>query len=69
LSQCDLCIGLPLPREEGSPAFAEPSEAQAFAMADIFRAGTHWLAVLERLVVAKGLSNTAELNGSQEVLG
>ena len=33
LSQCDLSMLPPLPRDEGGPVFAEPWEAQAFAMA------------------------------------
>jgi nitrile hydratase accessory protein len=33
LSQCDLSILPPLPHDEGGPVFAEPWEAQVFAMA------------------------------------
>jgi nitrile hydratase accessory protein len=82
-----------LPRDEGGPVFAEPWQAQAFALAvklseqghfswkewaaalaeEIKVAsdrgesddGSHyynyWLATLERFVVAKGLSDSAEL--------
>ena len=82
-----------LPRDEGGPVFAEPWQAQAFALAvklseqghfswkewaaalaeEIKAAsdrgesddGSHyynyWLATLERLVAAKGLSDSAEL--------
>lgn len=82
-----------LPRDEGGPVFAEPWEAQAFAMAVRLSAAGyftwkewaaalaaelaaaaergeaddgseyyhHWLAALENLVVAKGLSDIAEL--------
>lgn len=93
MSQSDLSALPALPRDEGGPVFAEPWEAQAFAMAvrlsaagyftwkewaaalaeqlkaaadrgepdDGTRYYHHWLAALERLVVAKGLSNVAEL--------
>jgi nitrile hydratase accessory protein len=82
-----------LPRDTGGPVFAEPWQAQAFALAvklseqghftwkewaaalaDELKAaadrgepdnGTdyyrHWLATLERLATAKGLTNTAAL--------
>jgi nitrile hydratase accessory protein len=79
-------LNLPrLPRDQDGPAFAEPWQAQAFALAvrlseqghftwkewaaalseelksaepdDGSRYYEHWLAALERLVVAKGLSN------------
>jgi nitrile hydratase accessory protein len=82
-----------LPRDEGGPVFAEPWEAQAFALAvklseqghftwkqwaaaladelkaaadrgepdDGSRYYQHWLAALERLVAAKGLSDPAAL--------
>jgi nitrile hydratase accessory protein len=86
--------GLPsLPRDEGGPVFAEPWQAQAFALAvrlsaqghftwkewaaalaeelkaaadrgdpdDGSRYYEHWLAALERLVAAKGLSNPGEM--------
>jgi len=93
LSQYDLSALPPLPRDAGGPVFAEPWEAQAFAMAvrlsalghftwkewattlaeelkaaadrgepdDGTRYYQHWLAALERLVLAKGLSNAGEL--------
>jgi nitrile hydratase accessory protein len=83
-----------LPRDEGGPVFAEPWQAQAFALAvklseaghfswkewaaalaDELKAaeargepddGTlyyeHWLATLERLVMAKGLADAHALN-------
>jgi nitrile hydratase accessory protein len=82
-----------LPRDEGGPVFAEPWQAQAFALAVRLSAegyftwkewaaalaaelksaaehgehddGTkyyeHWLAALERLVAAKGLSSSDEM--------
>jgi nitrile hydratase accessory protein len=82
-----------LPRDEGGPVFAEPWQAQAFALAvrlsaqehftwkewaaaladelkaaadrgepdDGSRYYQHWLAALERLVAAKGLSEPSEL--------
>jgi nitrile hydratase accessory protein len=82
-----------LPRDAGGPVFAEPWEAQAFALAvklseqghftwkewaaaladelkaaanrgepdDGSRYYQHWLAALERLVAAKGLSDPAAL--------
>ena len=82
-----------LPREGGEPVFAEPWQAQAFALAvklseqghftwkewaaalaDELKAAAdrdepddgshyyeHWLATLERLVVARGLSDPAAL--------
>jgi nitrile hydratase accessory protein len=87
-----------LPRDESGPVFAEPWQAQAFAMAvklseqghftwkewaatlaeEIKAAGArgetddgtryydYWLAALERLVAAKGLSNSAELLARKE---
>jgi nitrile hydratase accessory protein len=87
-----------LPREEGGPVFAEPWEAQAFALAvklseqghftwkewaaalaeelkaaascgepdDGSRYYQHWLAALERLVAAKGLSDPAALLARKE---
>jgi nitrile hydratase accessory protein len=94
LSQPDWIDALPrLPRDEGGPVFAEPWQAQAFALAvklseqghftwkewaaalaaeleaaagrgepdDGSRYYTHWLAALERLVTAKGLSDPAAL--------
>jgi nitrile hydratase accessory protein len=98
LNQHDLSMLPPLPRDEGGPVFAEPWEAQAFAMAvrlsaqgqftwqewaatlaaelkaaadrgepdDGTRYYEHWLAALERLVVAKGLSNVSELQERKE---
>jgi nitrile hydratase accessory protein len=82
-----------LPRDEGGPVFAEPWQAQAFALAvklseqghftwkewaaalgDELKAAAdrgepddgshyyeHWLAALERLVTAKGLTDPAEM--------
>lgn len=82
-----------LPRDHGGPAFAEPWQAQAFALAvklselghftwkewaaalaEELRSAAdrgepddgshyyeHWLATLERLVVAKGLSDPAAM--------
>jgi nitrile hydratase accessory protein len=87
-----------LPRDEGGPVFAEPWEAQAFAMAvrlseqghftwkewaatladelktvadrgepdDGSRYYFHWLAALERLVTAKGLTDPAALQARKE---
>jgi nitrile hydratase accessory protein len=87
-----------LPRDAGGPVFAEPWEAQAFALAvklseqghftwkewaaalaDELRAAAdrgepddssryyqHWLAALERLVAAKGLSDPAALRARKE---
>jgi nitrile hydratase accessory protein len=87
-----------LPRDEGGPVFAEPWEAQAFALtvklseqghftwkewaaslADELKAAAnrgepddgsryyqHWLAALERLVAAKGLSDPAALLARKE---
>jgi nitrile hydratase accessory protein len=87
-----------LPRDEGGPVFAEPWEAQAFALAvklseqghftwkewaaaladelkaaadrgepdDGSRYYQHWLAALERLVAAKGLSDPAALRARKE---
>jgi nitrile hydratase accessory protein len=87
-----------LPRDAGGPVFAEPWEAQAFALAvklseqghfswkewaaalaDELKAATnrgepddgsryyqHWLAALERLVAAKGLSDPAALLARKE---
>ena len=82
-----------LPRDEGGPVFAEPWQAQAFALAvklshdghftwtewaaalaDELKAAAdrgepddgshyyeHWVAALERLVTARGLSTPAEM--------
>lgn len=88
----------PLPRDEGGPVFAEPWQAQVFALAvklseqghftwkewaaaladelksaadrgepdDSSHYYEHWLAVLERLVVAKGLSDRAVMHSRKE---
>ena len=87
-----------LPRDEGGPVFAEPWQAQAFALAvklselghftwkewaaalaeelksaadrgepdDGSRYYEHWLATLERLVTAKGLSNLTAMLARKE---
>ena len=87
-----------LPRDEGGPVFAEPWQAQAFALAvklseqghftwkewataladelklaasrgepdDGSRYYEHWLAALERLVAAKGLSDPAAMFARKE---
>lgn len=87
-----------LPRDEGGPVFAEPWQAQAFALAvklseqghftwtewaaalaDELKAAAdrgepddgshyyeHWLATLERLVTAKGLTDRAALLARKE---
>ena len=87
-----------LPREKDGPVFAEPWEAQAFALAvklseqghftwsewaralgdelkaaadrgepdDGSRYYEHWLAALERLVTAKGLTDRAALEARKE---
>jgi len=87
-----------LPRDAGGPVFAEPWEAQAFALAvklseqghftwkewaaalaeelkaaasrgepdDGTRYYQHWLAALERLVAAKGLSDPAAMLARKE---
>jgi nitrile hydratase accessory protein len=87
-----------LPRDDGGPVFAEPWQAQAFAMAvklseqghftwkvwaaaladelkaaadrgepdDGSRYYEHWLAALERLVTAKGLTDSAALLARKE---
>jgi nitrile hydratase accessory protein len=87
-----------LPREKGEPIFAEPWEAQAFALAlklseqghftwkewaaalaeelkaaanrgepdDGSRYYQYWLAALERLVAAKGLSDPTALQARKE---
>jgi len=93
-SQTERFAALPsLPRDAGGPVFAEPWQAQAFALAvklsqegyftwkewaaalageiknaaargeldDGSRYYEHWLAALERLVTAKGLSDPASL--------
>jgi nitrile hydratase accessory protein len=99
ISQRESFAALPqLPRDEGGPVFAEPWQAQAFALAvklseqgyftwkewatalaeEIKAAsdrgesdnGSHyyhyWLTTLERLVAAKRLSNSAELQARKE---
>jgi nitrile hydratase accessory protein len=87
-----------MPRDEGGPVFAEPWQAQAFALAvklseqghftwkewaaalagelksavdrgepdDGSHYYEHWLATLERLVTAKGLSDAASLAARKE---
>lgn len=87
-----------LPRDQGGPVFAEPWQAQAFALAvnlsqqghftwkewatalaDELKAAAdrgepddgshyyeHWLAALERLVAAKGLSDPAAMLARKE---
>lgn len=87
-----------LPRDQGGPVFAEPWQAQAFALAvklseqghftwkewaaalaqelkatadrgqpdDGSHYYEHWLAALERLVTAKGLSNAAAMLARKE---
>lgn len=87
-----------LPRDDGGPVFAEPWQAQAFALAvrlseqghftwkewaaalaDELRAAAdrgepddgshyyeHWLATLERLVTAKGLTDSVSLLARKE---
>src|SRR6478735_6347532 len=87
-----------LPRDEGGPVFAEPWQAQAFALAvklseeghftwkewaaelaaeleaaadrgepdDGSRYYEHWLAVLERLATAKGLTDSSTLVARKE---
>ncbi len=98
-SQTDRLAALPsLPRDAGAPVFAEPWQAQAFALAvklsqegyftwkewaaaladEIKKASDrgepddgshyyeHWLAALERLVTAKGLSDPASMLARKE---
>jgi nitrile hydratase accessory protein len=95
----DRLAALPqLPRDQGGPVFAEPWQAQAFAMAvrlseqghftwkewaatlaeelkaaadrgepdDGSRYYDYWLAALERLVVAKGLSDPSAMLARKE---
>jgi nitrile hydratase accessory protein len=89
---------LRLPRDEGGPVFAEPWQAQAFALAvklseqghftwkewaaalaeelaaaarrgdpdDGSRYYEHWLTALERLVTAKGLTDSGALGARKE---
>ena len=98
MSQPDLSALPLLPRDEGGPVFAEPWQAQAFALAvrlsaqghftwkewaDALAAELkaaadrgepddgslyyeHWLAALERLVTAKGLTDPASLHARKE---
>jgi nitrile hydratase accessory protein len=94
MTQPEKLAALPrLPQDEGGPVFAEPWQAQAFAIAvklseqghftwkewaaaladelksaasrcepdDGSRYYHHWLAALERLVTAKGLTDSASL--------
>ncbi len=98
-TQADRIVALPrIPRDSGGPGFAEPWEAQAFALAvklseqghftwkewagaladelkgaanrgepdDGSRYYLYWLAALERLVTAKGLTDRAELEARKE---
>jgi nitrile hydratase accessory protein len=98
-SDPDRLASLPsLPRDQGGPVFAEPWQAQAFALAvrlsaqgyftwkewaavlaDELKSAAdrghpddgsayyeHWLAALERLVTAKGLSNPNEMLARKE---
>lgn len=98
-SDAELLAALPqLPHDDEGPVFAEPWQAQAFALAvklsqqghftwkewaaaladelqaavdrgepdDGSRYYQHWLATLERLVTAKGLSNPVELLARKE---
>jgi nitrile hydratase accessory protein len=98
-SESERIAALPrLPRDEGGPVFAEPWQAQAFALAvNLSRAGhftwkewaaalareleaaaargepddgsdyyKHWVAALEKLVKAKGLSDDAALRERKE---
>src|SRR5581483_11917265 len=82
----DRLAALPrLPRDEGGPVFAEPWQAQAFALAvklseaghftwkewttapdDGSRYYEHWLAALEQLVTAKGLTDRGALLDRKE---
>jgi nitrile hydratase accessory protein len=99
VSDAERLAALPrLPRDEGGPVFAEPWQAQAFALAvklseeghftwkewaaalaeelqaaagrgeadDGSRYYEHWLATLERLVTARGLSDSAALAARKE---
>jgi nitrile hydratase accessory protein len=98
LSQPNITALPRLLRDEGGPVFAEPWEAQAFALAvklseqghftwkewaaalaeelkaaadrgepdDGTRYYHHWLAALERLVTAKGLSDSAAMLARKE---
>jgi len=98
LSQPDTASLPSLPKDAGGPVFAEPWQAQAFALAvrlseeghftwkewaetlagelraaadrgepdDGSRYYEHWLAALERLVVKKGLSDSAAMLARKE---
>jgi hypothetical protein len=63
-----------LPRDEGAPVFAEPWQAQAFALAVRLSREGHFtwkewaatLAALERLVTAKRLSDPAAMLARKE---
>lgn len=99
ITEAERIIALPrLPRDEGGPVFAEPWQAQAFALAvklseqghftwkewaaalaDELKAAAdcgepddgshyyeHWLAALERLVTAKGLSDPVAMAARKE---
>ena len=99
IPQPDVLAGLPrLPRDEHGPVFAEPWQAQAFALAvrlsaqghftwkewaaalaaelkaaeergepdDGSRYYVHWLAALEKLSVAKGLSDSTAMHERKE---
>ena len=98
MSQPDLAALPQLVRDESGPVFAEPWEAQAFALAvklsqqghftwkewaaalaeelkaaadrgepgDGTRYYQHWLAALERLVIAKGLSDPGAMLARKE---
>ncbi len=99
ISEAERLAALPrLPRDTGGPVFAEPWEAQAFALAvklseqghftwkewaaaladelkaaadrgepdDGSRYYQHWLAALERLVAAKGLTDSAAMLARKE---
>ena len=98
-SEADRIAALPrIPRDDGGPVFAEPWQAQAFALAvklseaghftwtewaaalaDELKAAEargepddgshyyeHWLATLERLVMAKGLADAHALSERKE---
>lgn len=98
-SNAERLAALPrLPRDTGGPVFAEPWEAQAFALAvklsekgyftwkewaaaladelkkaadrgeadDSSRYYRHWLAALERLVLAKGLTDASAMLEREE---
>jgi hypothetical protein len=78
----DSLAALPrIPRDDGGPIFAEPWQAEAFALADELNAAATrgepddgsryyhcWLTALEQLVVAKRLSDRATLLARKEAL-